>query len=85
MLQQGFYFEVILSLNLDGLRWSCGRASRDMLLQLGCMKNIVDLLEPAVGVKPICCSSYALHYPEWFHIPRPKLPSTCKMEGLPGQ
>ena len=43
--------EVILSFNLDGLRWSSGRASRDVLLQLGHIEDIVDLLEPALEVK----------------------------------
>ena len=85
MLQQGFNFEVILSFNLDRLRWSRGRASRDVLLQLGHIEDIVDLLEPALEVKPICYSSYALYYPEQSHISRSKLPSTCKMEGLVGQ
>ena len=84
MLQQGLHFEVILSFNLDRLRWSSKKASRDVLLQLGHMEDIIDLLEPALEVKPICCSSYALYYPEWSHIPRPKLPRTCKMEGLRG-
>ena len=82
MFHQGLYFEVILSFKLDGLRWGSGRVSRDVLLKLGHMKDIVDLLEPTLEVKPICCSFYALHYPEWSHIPRPKLPITCKVEGL---
>ena len=85
MLQQGLNFEVILSFNLDGLRYSSGKASRDVLLQLRHIEDIMDLLEPALEVKPICCSFYALHYPEWSHIPRPKLPSTFKMEDLRGQ
>ena len=85
MLQQGLHFEVILPFNLDGLRWSSGGASRDVLLHIGYIKEIVDLIEPALEVKPICCSSYAHYYPEWSHIPRSKLPNTCKMEGLRGQ
>ena len=85
MSQQGFHFEVILSFNLDGLRWSSRRASRDLLLQLGHIEDIVDLLEPTLEVKLICHSSYVLYYPEWSHIPRSKLPSTCKVEGFRGQ
>ena len=85
MLQQGLHLEVILNLHLDGLRLSSEGASRDVLLQLGHIEDIVDLLEPALEVKPICCSSYEFHYPEWSHISCPELPSTCKMEGLRGQ
>ena len=84
MLQQSLHFEVILSFNLDGLRWSSRRASRDVLFKLGHMEDIVDLLEPAFVVKPICGSSYMLHYPEWSLKPHPKLPGTCKIEGLRG-
>ena len=85
MFQQGLHFEVILSFNLDGLKWISGRASRDVILQLVYMEDIVDLLEPALEVKLICRSSYALLYPEWSHIPRSKLPSTYEVEGLRGQ
>ena len=85
MSQQGLHFEVILSFNLDRLRWSSRRASRDVLLQMGHMEDIVDLLEPTLEVKLICHSSYALHYPEWSHITRSKLLTTCKMEGFRGQ
>ena len=46
------------------------------------MEDVVDLLEPALEVKSVCYLSYALHDPEWAHISRPKLPKTCKMEGL---
>ena len=85
VFQQGLHFEVILTFHLDGFRWSSGRASRDVLLQLGHTENIVDLLETTLEVKPICHPSYAFHYPEWSHILRLKLPSTCKIEGLQGQ
>ena len=54
MFQQGLHFEVILPFNLDGLRWHSGRASRDVLLQLGHMEDVVDLLEPTLEVKSIC-------------------------------
>ena len=57
------------------------RASRDMLLKLGYMEDIVDLLEPALEVKSIGSLSYALHYPEWSHKPSSELPSTCKVRG----
>ena len=83
MFWQGLHFEVILTSHLYGLRWSSGRASRDMLLQLGHMEDIVDLLEPTL--KSMYHPSYAFHYPERFHIPRSKLPSTCRMESLRGQ
>ena len=56
-----------------------------MIFQLGHIEDIVDLLELALEVKPVCCSSYALHYPEGSHTPRPKLPSIYKMEGFSGQ
>ena len=76
---------MILPFNLDGLQWHSQRASRDVLLQLGYMEDIVDLLEPTLEVNSICYPFYAFHYPEWSHIPRSKLLSTCKMEGLQGQ
>ena len=76
MLQQGLHFKVILSFKLDGLKWSNGETSRELLLQLGHMKDIVDLHKPALEVKSVCCLSYGLYYPEWSHVPRPKLPST---------
>ena len=82
MLQQGLHFEVILTFQLDGLRWSSGRASRDMLLQLRYIDDIVDLLKLALEVKSVCSLSYALHYPERSHKPSFELPSTCKMESL---
>ena len=82
MLLQGLYFKVILSFNLDGLRWSSGGVSRDLVLQLGHMEDIVDLLEPALQVKFVCRLSYVLYYLEWCYIPRPKLLGTCKMESL---
>ena len=56
-----------------------------MLLQLGHMEDIMDLFEPALKVKSVCFLSYALYYPEWSYISRPKLPTTCKMEGLRGE
>ena len=82
MIQQDLHFEVILTFQLDGLRWSSGRASRDILLQLRHMEDIVDLLEPALEVKPVSSLSYALHYFEGSQKPSSKLPSTCKMESL---
>ena len=69
VFQQGLHFEVILSYNYDRLRWSSGRASRYVFLQLGYMEDIVDLLEPTLEVKSIYHPSYTLHYPEWSHIP----------------
>ena len=42
------------------------------------MKDIVDLLEPALEVKSVSSLSYALHYPERSHKPSSELPSTCK-------
>ena len=75
MLQQGLHFEGILTFQLNGLKWSDGRASRDMLLQLRHMEDIVDLLEPALEVKPVCSISYALHYPKRSHKPSSELPS----------
>ena len=85
MLQQGLHFEVILTFHEDWLRWSSGRASRDVFLELGHMEDIVDLLEPALEVKSIGHLSYMLHYPEWSHKPNSELLSTCKMEGLRGE
>ena len=82
MFQQVLHFEAIFPLNLDGLRWSSGRTSRDVLLQLGHMEEIVDQLEPTLEVKSICYPSYMFHYPEWSHIPRSKLLGTCKVESL---
>ena len=76
MFKQGLHFEVILSFNLDGLRWSSERASRDVLLQLGHMEDIVDLFEPTLEVKSICSPSYAFCYPKYSHIPRSKLLGT---------
>ena len=35
-----------------------------MLLKLAHMKDIVDLLEPALEVKSVSSLSYAIHYPE---------------------
>ena len=55
MLQQGLHFEVILTFHLDGLRWSSRRASRDVLLQLGHMEDIVDCLN-----LPLRSSLYAI-------------------------
>ena len=80
MLQQGLHFEIILTFNLNGLRWSSGRASRDVFIQLGHMKDVVDLLEPAFEVKSIGRLFYALHHLEWSHKPSSELPSTCKVE-----
>ena len=73
---------MILPFNLDGLRWCSGGASRDVLLQLGHMEDVVNLLEPTLEVKSICRSSYEFCYPEWSHVPRSKLLSTCKVESL---
>ena len=53
-----------------------------MVLQLGHIEDVVDLLEPALGVKSVCHLSYMLYDPEWAHTSRPKLPRTCIMEGL---
>ena len=64
VLQQGLHFEVILTLHLDGLRWSSGRFSMDVLLELGHMEEVVDLLEPALEVKSIGRLFYALYHPE---------------------
>ena len=64
---------MILPFNLDGLRWYSGRASRDVLLQLGYIEGIIDLLEPTLEVKSIYRPSYAFYYPKWSHIPRSKL------------
>ena len=85
MLHQGLYFEVILTFNSNGLRWSSGRASRDVILQLGHIEDVVDLLKPTLKVKSICRPYYAFHYPKWAHKPRSKLCSACKIEGLRGQ
>ena len=63
MLQQSFHLEVLLTFHLDELRWSGGRASRDVLLQLGHMEDVVNLLEPALEVKSIGHLSYALQHP----------------------
>ena len=75
MLQQGLHFEVILTFQLDGLRWSSGQAFRDMLLHLRHMEDIVDLLKPALEVKSVCSLSYVLYYPERSHKPSFELPS----------
>ena len=85
MLQQSLQLKASLTFQLDGLRWSGGRASRDVLLHLGYVEGIVNLLEPAPEVKPICCLPYALHHPEWSHKSSSKLPSTCKVEDLRGK
>ena len=82
VVQQDLHFEVILAFQLDGLRWGSGQASRDMLLQLRYMEDIVDLLEPALEVMFVCNLSYALYYPESSYKPSSELPSTCKMESL---
>ena len=73
---------MILTFQLDGLRWSSGQASRDIFLQLRYMEDIVDLLEPALEVKSVCSLSYALYYPERSHKPSSKLSSARKMESL---
>ena len=49
-----------------------------MLLKLGHMKDIVDLLEPALKVKSVSSLSYALHYPERSHKPSSELPSSLQ-------
>ena len=56
-----------------------------MLLQLGHMEDIVNLLEPASEVNPICYLPYALHHPERSHKSSSELPNTCKVEGLRGE
>ena len=82
MLQQGFYFEGILTFHDDELRGSSGRAFRDMPLQLRHMEDIVDVFEPALDVKSIGCLSYTLQHPEWSHKSSSELPSTSKAKGF---
>ena len=60
MLQQDLLFEVIPTFHLDRLRWSSGRASRDMPLHMRYVEDIVGLLEPALEVNSIGRLSYVL-------------------------
>ena len=85
ILQQGLHFEVIFTFNLDRLRRSSGGASRGVLLQLRYKEDIVELLDPAPEVQPICCLPYMIFHPELSYKSSAELPSTCKVEGFPRQ
>ena len=60
----------------------CRRASRDVLVELGDVEDIVNILESPPEIQPVSSLPNTFQHPERTYKPSPKLPSPSQVKYL---